>query len=285
MKERQFRFGVYGRGETLAQWRDFARKAEDLGYSTLDLPDHFSRQMAPMLALAVAGQVTSRLRFSAAMLDNDFRHPVMLAKEAATVDLLTDGRFELGIGTGSLPRDNEQSGIPLDPPGMRVERMKEVLQILKSYFGSEETLNFSGKHFQIKDLTAYPKPVQNPMPIMMGARGDRMLRLAAREADIIGILAGGDGPGSSLTEKMAVIRQAAGDRYDQIEFTQLRLNVQVDGQPSGGPEARGPSLVGSRDQVIEQLLKQRDENHVSYIMVNAPVIDTFAPVVAKLAGT
>jgi probable F420-dependent oxidoreductase len=241
--------------------------------------------MAPLLALAVAGQVTSRLRFSTTMLDNDFRHPVMLAKEAATVDLLTEGRFELGIGTGSQPRDNEQSGIPLDPPGVRVERMKEVLQIIKSYFSSEETLNFSGKHYQIRDLTAYPKPVQKPMPIMMGARGDRMLRLAAKEADIIGIMPGGDGSGSGLAEKMAVIRQAAGDRYDQIEFTQLYFNVQVDGQPSGGPEARGPGLTGSLDQIIEQLLKQREENDVSYIMVIGPVIDAFAPVVAKLSGT
>jgi probable F420-dependent oxidoreductase len=286
VSERKFRFGVSGRGETLAQWRDFARKAEDLGYSSLDLPDHFSRQLSPLLALVTAGQVTSHLRFATTMLDNDFRHPVMLAKEAATVDLLTEGRFELGIGTGSQPRDNEQSGIPLDPPGVRVERMREVLRVLKAYFGKNETLNFSGKHYQIKDLTAYPKPVQQPLPIMMGARGERMLRLAAREANIIGIMTGGDGPGSTLPEKITVIREAAGDRYDQIEFTQLFFDVQVDGQnPAGSSAARGPSLVGSRDQIIEQLEKDREENDISYIMVIGPVIDAFAPVVAKLAGT
>jgi probable F420-dependent oxidoreductase len=287
VRERKFRFGVSGRGETLAQWRDFARKAEDLGYSTLDLPDHFSRQLAPLLALVAAGQVTSRLRFATTMLDNDFRHPVMLAKEAATVDLLTDGRFELGVGTGSQPRDNEQAGIPLDPPGVRVDRMREVLQILKAYFGAQEMLNFAGKHYQIKDLTAYPKPVQQNMPIMMGARGNRMLRLAAREADIIGIQAGGEGPGNSLGEKMAVIREAAGDRYDQIEFTQLFFDVQVDGQPPTDPglPRRGPALIGSRDQIVEQLLKEREANDISYVMVIGPVIDAFAPVVAKLAGT
>ena len=286
MGVRKFRFGVSGRGETLTQWRAFARKAEDLGYSTLDLPDHFSRQLAPLLALVAAGQVTTRLRFATTMLDNDFRHPVMLAKEAATVDLLTEGRFELGVGTGSQPRDNEQAGIPLDPPGVRVDRMKEVLQILKLYFGSQETLSFTGKHYQINDLTAYPKPVQQPMPIMMGARGDRMLRLAAREADIIGVMAGGEGPGASLAEKMAVIRKAASDRYDQIEFTQLFFNVQVDGQPPVGPAAqlRGPGLVGSRDQIVEQLLKEREENDISYVMVIGTDIDAFAPVVAKLAG-
>ncbi len=285
MTGRKFRFGVSGRGDTLAQWKDFARKAEDLGYSTLDLPDHFSRQMAPMLALAVAGQVTSRLRFSTTMLDNDFRHPVMLAKEAATVDLLTEGRFELGIGTGSQPRDNEQSGIPFDPPGVRVERMKEILQILKGYFGSDETLTFDGKHYQIKDLPSYPKPVQQPMPIMMGARGERMLRLAAREANIIGILLTAEDTDASLGEKVAVIKQAAGARYDQIELTRLYFNVSVDGAASGGPAGRETGLIGSRDQIVEMLQKQREANDISYIMVIGPVIDAFAPVVAKLAGT
>ena len=285
MRARKFRFGVSGRGETLAQWRDFARKAEDLGYSTLDLPDHFSRQFAPLPALVAAAQVTTRLRFSTTMLCNDFRHPVMLAKEAATVDVLSDGRFELGIGTGSQPRDNEQSGIPLDPPGVRVERMREVLQILRAHFGGEEGVSFTGKHYQIRDLVAYPKPVQNPMPIMMGARGNRMLRLAAREADIIGVMEGGEGPGASLSEKMAMIREAAGERYDSIEFTQLFFNVRIDGRPTEGVPARGPGLAGSEQQVIEQLLKLREENDISYVMVIGPVIEAFAPVVAKLAGT
>jgi probable F420-dependent oxidoreductase len=219
------------------------------------------------------------------MLCNDFRHPVMLAKETATADVLSDGRFELGIGTGSVPADNEQAGLPLDRPGVRVQRMQEVLQILKSYFGAEEALNFSGKHYQVRDLMAYPKPVQRPMPIMLGARGNRMLRLAAREADIIGVLAGGEGPGSSLSEKMAVIREAAGERYDQIEFTQLFFNVQVDGQPPSGVPARGPALSGSRDQIVEHFLKLREESDISYIMVIGPLIDAFAPVVAKLSGT
>jgi probable F420-dependent oxidoreductase len=288
LAKRPFRFGVSGRGDTLAQWKDFARKAEDLGYASLDLPDHFARQFSPMLALVAAAQVTSRLRFATTMLDNDFRHPVMLAKEAATTDVLTEGRFELGIGTGSQPRDNEMSGIPLDPPGVRVERMREILRILKLHFSDQEKIDFEGKHYQIKDLLAYPKPVQKPMPLMMGARGDRMLHLAAREADIIGILLGGaEGPGSTLTEKMAVVREAAGDRYDKIEFTQLYFNVQVDGQPAADPSAppRGPGLVGSRDQIVEQLQQLREENDVSYVMVIGPVIDIFAPVVAKLAGT
>lgn len=284
MANRKFRFGISGRGETLAQWKDFARKAEDLGYSSLDLPDHFARQLAPLPALVAAAQVTTTLRFATTMLDNDFRHPAVLAKEAATVDVLTDGRFELGIGTGSQPHDNEMTGIPLDPPGVRVERMQEVLRILKLHFGDQETIDFEGKHYRIKELPAYPKPVQRPMPIMMGARGPRMLRLAAREADIIGILPGDAGP-EGLGEQMAVIRKAAGDRYDSLEFTRLYFDVQVDGKPDRMFEGRGPSLVGSRDQVVEQLQRLREEHDISYIMVIGPQIDAFAPVVAKLAGT
>jgi probable F420-dependent oxidoreductase len=284
MTQRKFRFGVSGRGDTLAQWKDFARKAEDLGYASLDLPDHFARQLAPLPALVAAAQVTTTIRFATTMLDNDFRHPAMLAKEAATVDVLTEGRFELGIGTGSQPHDNEMTGIPLDPPGVRVERMIEFLKILRLHFGEQESIDFDGKHFHLKDLMAYPKPLQRPMPIMMGARGPRMLRLAAREADIIGVLPGDDGP-EGLGKQMAVIREAAGARYDNIEFTRLHFDVQVDGKPERTQAGRGPSLVGSTHEVVEQLQKLREEHDVSYIMVIGPQIDAFAPVVAKLAGT
>jgi probable F420-dependent oxidoreductase len=286
MSERKFKFGVSGRGETMGQWQDFARKAEDLGYWSLDLPDHFTRQFSPLPALVAAGQVTSRIRFATTMICNDFRHPVMLAKEAATVDVLTGGRFELGIGTGSRPDDLAEAGMREDSPGIKVDRITEVLRILKLYYGSGEKISFAGEHYRIADIEAYPKPVQQPMPIMMGARGNRMLRLAAREADIIGVMMSGDEPAGTLAEKMAVVREAAGGRYDQIEFTQLFFNVQVDGQPRApGAQRPGLSLVGSRDQIVEQLLRLREEDNVSYIMVIGPVIDAFAAVVAKLAGT
>jgi probable F420-dependent oxidoreductase len=284
MTKRPFRFGISGRGETLQQWRDFARKAEDLGYASLDLPDHFAHQFAPLIALGVAAQATSTIRFATTMMCNDFRHPVMLAKEAATLDVLSDGRFELGLGTGSQPRDNVMSGIPEDPPGKKVERLTETIDILKAHFSDAERIDYPGKHYQISDLEAYPKPVQKPLPIMLGARGDRMLRLAAREADIIGVMANDSGP--DLAAKMSVVRESAGDRYAQIEFTQLYFNVQVDGQPSEGVAAqpRQPNLVGSRDQIVEQLQKLREDHNVSYIMVIGPVIEIFAPVVAQLSG-
>jgi probable F420-dependent oxidoreductase len=281
---RPFRFGVTGRGETLAQWQDFARKAEDLGYSSLLLPDHFGPQFAPLLALGVAAQATTRLRFGTLVLDNDFRHPVMLAKEAATLDLLSEGRFELGIGTGSQPRDNEQAGLPLDPPGTRVERIVETLAILKQFFEpGRETVDYQGKHYQVRELRAYPKPVQQPRPpILMGASGARMLRIAAREADIMGVM----GQPDSLEEKMAVVREAAGERYGQIEFNTLYMRVQVDGQPaSSGPAFPGiPSVVGSKEQIVEQLLAQRERMDVSYAVIIGTGIDAFAPIVARLNG-
>jgi alkanesulfonate monooxygenase SsuD/methylene tetrahydromethanopterin reductase-like flavin-dependent oxidoreductase (luciferase family) len=210
----------------------------------------------------------------------------MLAKEAATLDVLTSGRFELGLGTGSRPDDLAEAGMTYDSAGERIERLTQVLQILKLYYGPADKVDFAGKHYQIKDLEAYPKPVQQPLPIMIGARGNRMLRLAAREASIIGIMASANDPPDATQQKLSVIREAAGSRYDEIELTQLFFNVSVDGQPSApGAQRPGLSLVGSRDQIVDQLLRLREETDVSYIMVIGPVIDAFAPVVAKLAGT
>jgi probable F420-dependent oxidoreductase len=280
---RPFRFGVTGRGESLAQWREFACKAEDLGYSTLLLPDHFGPQLAPLVALSVAAQATRTLRFGTLVLDNDFRHPAVLAKEAASVDLLTEGRFELGIGTGSMPVDNEQSGIPLDPPVIRYERIVETIRILKSFF-HDESVSFNGRHYQVSGLRAYPKPVQRPHPpLLIGAQGPRMLRLAAQEADIIGVM----GPDDTAAERMGKIRSAAGERYAQLEFNTLYLRVQVDGQPAtSGPQfSHLAGLSGSRSEIIDYLQRRRETLEVSYVAVIGTAIDAFAPVVAELAGT
>lgn len=283
MAHRPFRFGVTGRGESLGQWRDFARKAEDLGYSTLVLPDHFGPQLAPLVALGVAAQASSTLRFGTLVLDNDFRHPTMLAKEAATLDLLTEGRFELGIGTGSMPVDNEQTGIPLDPPAARYERMVETIRILKSFF-TQERVSFNGRHYQVNGLLGYPKPCQRPHPpLLMGARGPRMLRLAAREADIIGVM----GDDASAAEGMELVRTTAGERFAQLEFNALYLRVQVDGEPtiSGQQFSHMPGLSGSRSEIAELLQRRRETLDVSYIVVIGTAIDAFAPIVAQLAGT
>jgi probable F420-dependent oxidoreductase len=267
----------------MVEWRDFAKKAEALGYSTLVLPDHFSRQLSPLPALAAAAQATSDLRLATLVLDNDFRHPAVLAKEAATVDLLSDGRFELGIGTGSQPADNQRTGMPLDPPALRVERLIETLQVLKACF-SQDVVHFEGKHYRLDDLPAYPRPVQKPrIPILVAARGPRMLRLAAREADIVAIMIS---PAEDPLQRLGVVAEAAGERFGALEFNTLYMRVQVDGKPAdGGPQYNMPDLVGSRDQIIERLVAQRERYGVSYVVVIGDAIDAFAPVVARLAGT
>jgi probable F420-dependent oxidoreductase len=280
MNNRPFRFGVSGRGATFAEWRDFARKAEALGYSTLVLPDHFARQLAPIPGLIAAAQVTSTIRLGTLVLDNDFRHPAALAKELATLDLLSEGRLELGIGTGSNPHDNEQAGIPLHAPGVRYDRLVETLGILDACFNSDE-VNLQGKHFQLTNYLSYPRPVQTPVPLMLGARGPRMLRLAARRAHMIGIMGG---PLANHAEQLEVVRAAAGERFDAIEFNQLYLQVSIDGHDSGVVRGNLPALSGTCEEIVEHLLAERERTLVSYVVVIGTVIDAFAPVVARLSG-
>lgn len=266
----------------LAGLKDFARQAEDGGYSVLLLPDHLNEQLSPFPALAAAAQVTRTLRFGTLTVANDLRHPTVLAKEASTVDVLTDGRLELGIGTGSMESDNRMSGIPLDPPGVRVERITETIRILKAFF-TEKEVNFQGKHYQVQGLPTEPLPVQRPLPLLIGANGPRMLRLAAREADIISIM----GPYDGIAERRNIIREAAGDRYGRIELNFLVPRIQIDGKPEMPPATRpGPmsGFIGSRDQIVEELLRLREETDVSYIAVGAMGMEAFAPIVAKLAG-
>src|SRR4051812_20988995 len=185
IQQHSFRFGIVGRAPTRAAWQDFARRAEDLGFSTLVIPDHFGAQLAPLPAIMSAAAVTSRLRFGTNVLDNDFRHPALLAKEAATVDLLTDGRFELGLGAGWSPSDYSQTGLPFDTGAVRLARLKEAIYIIKSAFGPDP-VTFDGTYYSVKDLIVLPKPVQTPrLPLLLGASRRQMLTFAAREADII----------------------------------------------------------------------------------------------------
>ena len=187
-KPRPFRFTVTERRASSAkEWREKARLVESLGYSTLSMPDHFGDQLAPIAALMSAADATTKLRICSLVFDNDYRHPVVLAKEAATLDLLSDGRLDFGLGAGWMTTDYEQSGIPLDPPGVRIDRMAEALTIIKSFFAGE-AVNFTGKHYRVASLEASPSVVQKPHPpIVLGGGGRRMLQLAAREADIVSV--------------------------------------------------------------------------------------------------
>src|ERR671912_2720173 len=185
---RRFRFGIQlSHASTGAEWLELARRAEDLGYSTLFVPDHFANQVAPVAALTGAAGATTSLRIGPLVLDNDYRHPVVTAKEMASLDLLSDGRLELGIGAGWMASDYEQAGIAMEPPALRVDRLEEALDVLEGLFGPGP-FSYEGKHYRIAGLDGLPKPVQQPHPpILVGGGGPRLLRLAGREADIVGI--------------------------------------------------------------------------------------------------
>ena len=184
----KFRFGVTLPGlPTAEEWIGWARQAEDFGYDIALIPDHFGEQLAPLPALMAAACATSILRVGTLVLGNDYRHPVMVAKEAATLDVLSNGRFELGLGAGWMLSDYRRSGMPFDRPGIRVSRLEESITVIKGLLGPGP-FSFEGTYYRISDLDGYPKPVQQPkLPILVGGGGRRMLKIAAREADIIAL--------------------------------------------------------------------------------------------------
>jgi probable F420-dependent oxidoreductase len=306
-----FRFGVQAGGPADSTgWAELARKAEDLGVSVLTVADHLDDQLGPIAALTAAACATTTLRVGALVFCNDYRHPVVLAKEAATIDVLSAGRFEMGLGAGWMTTDYEQSGIPLDPPGERIDRMEEALAIVKGLF-ADGPVTHHGAHYRVTDLEGTPKPLQRPgPPLLIGGGGKRVLSLAAREADIVGInvnLAGGVidasvGPNATVDatdEKIAWIREAAGDRFDELEL-QVRVHVAtITDDREGLAEVMGPALglsaesalasphalAGTVDQVVEQLQERRERWGISYVGLSAASLDEMAPVIVRLAGT
>ena len=186
--DRRFRFGVQLHTATSGEaWTGAARRAEDLGYSTLFLPDHFGDQLAPVPALMAAADATTTLRVGALVWDNDYKHPVVQAKEAATIDVLSGGRVEFGIGAGWMTSDYEQAGIPKDRAGVRIARMVEALAVYRGHWG-DGPFDFEGEHYRIAGLDGFPKPVQRPgPPILIGGGGPKVLAIAAEHADIVGV--------------------------------------------------------------------------------------------------
>lgn len=306
---RPFRFGVVSAGAaSRAEWIALAPKAEALGYATLVVPDHFRNALATGLALLTAAEVTTTLRIGGLVFDNDFRHPTVLAKEAATLDVLSGGRFELGMGAGWMRSEYDEAGIGFDPPGLRVGRLEEAVRIVKGLF-ADEPLRFSGRYYQVNGLAGLPKPVQRPHPpLVIGGGARRLLSLAAREADIVSFAprAKVDGSGldraditaAAVDDKVAWVREAAGDRFASLELNLLVQAVSVtdDRAPAiaelcrrfettpGVVESSPFAFVGSVDRISELLLERRARYGVSYWVVFEAALEAFAPVVARLRG-
>lgn len=292
---RPFRFGVvtaYAQSHTA--WITTARRVEELGYATLLIPDRVSiGSLAPLTALAVAAQATTSLRIGSYVLCNEYRHPVLLAREAATLDLLSEGRFELGLGAGVGPSEFQQMGIPFANAGTRVGHLEEALQLMKQLF-TEETVNFSGKYYTITELKGNIRPVQQPhLPLLVAGAGERMLKLAAREANIIAIgskitAQGPDPTDATMEQKIAWIKEAAGERFADLELSQTVYDLMItDSGTDLSTQAGGPPIPKrpmSTGQAVAYLLEQRDRYGFSYLQVYEGQMENFAPVVARLAG-
>ena len=312
--DRKFRFAAQlskAPEGTARSWADQARRAESLGYSTLLMPDHFGDQLAPMPALAAVASATSSLRMGSLVFGNDYRHPVVLAKEAATLDLLSEGRFELSLGAGWMRTDYEQSGIAYDTPRTRVERFEEAVQVLQGLLRTDGPFSFDGAHYQVDGLSLLPRPVQLPgPPLIIGGGGKRVLSFAARMADIVSVNVnlregtGGPETASDATpartrEKVGWVKEAAGRRFDDLELNSLIGFVMITDGASDVAEAMAPhfgispadalhvplALLGTLDEMTEELQWRREEYGISYWSIEADSWEALGPVVAKLAGT
>jgi probable F420-dependent oxidoreductase len=312
MPPRPFRFGVQANGPAdPVAWREQARAAEDLGYSVLTMADHFDDDLSPGPALVAAAGATSTLRLGTLVYANDYRHPVVLAKEAATLDLLSDGRLELGMGAGWMTTDYQQAGITLDPPGVRIARLEEAVVVVKALLAGDGPVTFAGDHYRVTGLQGAPPSVQRPHPpIVIGGGGRKVLSLAGRHADVVGInvnLAKGvidadTGPNSTAemtAQKVRWVREAAGDRFDHLEL-QVRVHLAaITDDRAGMADALAAgfglspqeaidsphSLAGTVDQVVEDLQAMREQHGISYVGLSASAMHEMAPVVGRLAGS
>lgn len=292
-----------------SEWIARARKAESMGYSVLVMPDHLlGTRMAIGPALVEAAGATQRIRLGSLVYDNDFRHPAVLAQEIGTIDVLTGGRFEFGIGAGWLRSEYDKAGIPFESGAVRVERMAEALAIVRGFLGTQP-VTFSGKHYRISELEGSCKPVQQPHPpILIGGGGRRLLTLAAQEADIISVmprakrdgsgLQDADGSLDAFQEKVRIIREAAGPRFGRLELNTLVQEVIVtDDADAAAAHLSGEwhieptsllasplMLIGSAERIREKLQSLRERLEISYITVFEKNMDALAPVMEPLIG-
>lgn len=308
---RKIRFGVEMMGPFEGMtWADSVREIESQGYSTLFVPDHFDEGYGPITAMATAGMATTTLRLASAVLAVDFRHPAVVARELASIDQLTEGRLEVGVGAGYNLNDYSWSGIRMDEPRVRVDRLIEYVAVLRGLFGGGP-FSFDGEHYQIAELKGSPRPHRpGGPPIFVAGGGKRMLRFAAKHADIVGVSvlmptsatkadAVADGVPSSIDAKIDLIRDSAGGRFDDLELHAWLGCAHVTADPLAAAEKltgrfrasaadvlKSPMvLLGEVDAIVDELYERRDRWGFSYYTLQQDVAREFAPVVARLAET
>jgi probable F420-dependent oxidoreductase len=296
-------------------WLDFARRVEDGGVDVLMLRDHFSagafgQQLAPFSGLAAAAAATTQLRLGTIVLSNDFRHPAILAHEAATLQLVSGGRFELGIGAGWYQPEYDAAGIAFDAAGQRIARLDESLRIVKGLLAGTP-VHYEGDFYRIDglDLDVLPTPRPSSPRLLVGAGGRRMLRLAARHADIVGMLPApiqdstdSDNPidrlPAAFDAKLGVIRDAAGDRFENIEINAFGTFVITDKRRAETQDLilqRGwtgidveavwemPTIfIGSLDQIRADLHARRKRFGLSYLIGGEDSLPALVKIIAGL---
>lgn len=315
-KKHPFRFGCMNEMMLpVSQWRDHVRKMEALGYDILlmrdhFLPDVFGDTFGPIAALMSAADATSQLRVGSMVICNDFRHPAVLAKEVATIDHLSGGRFELGLGAGWMRAEYDQMGIEFDQPGLRIERLEESVQVIQGLL-AEHPFTHTGGHYQIKEINGFPKPAQARVPIMIGGGNKRILNLAGRVADIVGILVTNVASGvvvndplgrlaESVLQRIAWVKEGAGNRFDDIELNSaMDVVITDDRRAATGTFIEQhrwqgisveqvwdmPSVfIGTVDHIVDEMVARRERFGFSYYWVADANMEIFAPVIAKLRG-
>jgi probable F420-dependent oxidoreductase len=322
MAKRPFRFSWQAfNAPSAAEWRDKARKAEALGYSTFHIADHYlgpgpalvptnhpPQELAAIPALAMAAEATKTINVGFRVLCTGYRPAPILVKEAMTIDFLSEGRLELGLGAGWMTAEFEAMGIPFLSPGKRISRLEETVELAKASIRGD-MLDMTGEYVHAVGYQAVPAPVRGKIPIMIGGGAPRVLGLAGREADIVSInlnnAAGKFDENSFATstaeethEKIGWIRKGAGDRFDDIELeigmmfiiindvgiAEAESWAKVMGIPMAGLPSWPHALVGSVDSICDELQRRREEYGISYICIPDHLGEAFAPVVARLAG-
>jgi len=309
--KKPFLFGVGPGGlpTDLQNWRAYCKRLEDLGFYSVGLGDHPALpRLGPIAAMCAAADATKKLRAGALVFGNDYRHPLVLAREMATLDQLSGGRVEFGIGAGWYTDDYLQFGFPHDPIGRRIDRMAEAVHIIKRYF-TGETFSYEGKHYKVNRVTGWPKPAQDPRPpLVLGGGGPRMLAFAAREADVVDLnftfksgnlkdWAGGTATRAATDAKLALIRENAGAR-----FSQLRLSITIHGMAFSDTRTEAEKsaqfysltpedvmdsphfLIGELPAVIDKLHALREDYGITGINISGNMVDNTAKLIEKLAG-